>query len=383
MKFNFDQNINRRNSDSIKWNFFEEDVLPLWVADMDFLSPPPVIKALQDRVEHGVFGYSKTQQSTSVAIQGWLSRRHSWSISLEDIVVIPGVVQAFNVAASAFSRPGDSILIQTPAYRPFIELAENIHLEQIANPLISDSEGHYSLDNTAFKKAFRPNTRTFMLCNPHNPSGRVFTRSELEYMAECCLQNNTIICSDEIHSDVIYPGYAHLPIASLSPDIAQHSVTFLSATKTFNLAGLKSSAVIIPNPRLRKFFVDKLSGIVGSVNVLGEIAFSAAYNQGEQWLSDLLVYLGGNRTFLMDFVQNELPGIKLSLPEATYLGWLDCSQVDLADPATFFLERGRVALSAGSWFGDAYARYARINFGCPREILIEALERMRNALLAR
>ncbi len=383
MKYNFDKIIDRRNSDSIKWNYFEEDILPLWVADMDFMSPPEVLDALRNRIDHGLFGYSKPQDKTKIAVQNWLSIQHGWDVQCDEILFIPGVVQSFNVAAAAFSRPGDSVLLQTPAYQPFFDVSSNSTLNQIISPLTCDSNGRYTPDISKFKKAFTPNTRTFMLCNPHNPSGRVFSESELLSMARCCLENNTIICSDEIHSDIVHPGYKHIPIASLSPEIAQSSITLVSTTKTFNLAGLKSSAVIIQNPRLRELFSNQLSGFVGSVNVLGEVGMAAAYEHGGEWLKELLLYLDGNRQFLIDFVSNELSGIKLYPPEGTYLAWLDCSELDLSNPADFFLKKARIGLNSGEWFGENYTNHVRINFGCPREILTIALERMKSALLSR
>jgi len=383
MKFNFDQIVDRRNSDSIKWNLYEEDVLPLWVADMDFMSPPEVLDAIRKRVDHGLFGYSKSQETTKISIKNWLKNRHDWEVQTDDILLIPGVVQAFNVAAASYSLPGDSVLIQTPAYHPFFDVSTNSKLKQIGHSLECDPKGRYTLDRTNFKNALRPHTRTFMLCNPHNPSGRVFTKSELLAMAQCCLENNTIICSDEIHSDIIHPGNKHIPIASLSSEIAQNSVTLVSATKTFNLAGLKSSAVIIPNPRLRDLYSEHLSGFVGSVNILGETAMTAAYTPGSEWLSELLIYLADNRKFLIDFVANELPGINLYPPEGTYLAWFDCSDLDLGNTAEFFLKNARVALNAGEWFGDMYTNHVRLNFGCPRDTLINALERIMKALSSR
>ena len=383
MRYNFDQVLNRRASDSIKWNFFEEDVLPLWVADMDFLSPPEVLDALRKRIDHGVFGYSKTQEITKSAVRNWLSNRHGWKVQADDILIIPGVVQSFNVAAAAFSQPGDSVLIQTPAYHPYFNVSINSHLKQIDSPLACESNGYYSLDSSLFKQSLQPDTRTFMLCNPHNPTGRVFNESELLSMAQSCIENNTIICSDEIHSDIIHHGYKHIPIASLSSEIAHMSVTMVSTTKSFNLAGLKSSAVIIPNPRLRALFSNQLSGFVGSVNVLGETALSAAYEYGEDWLTELLNYLEGNRLLLLDFVANELPGIKLNPPQGTYLAWLDFSELDLDNPADFILKKARVGLNSGEWFGENYSHYARLNFGCPREILTAALERIKSVLISR
>ena len=383
MKYNFDQVIDRRNSDSIKWNLFEEDVLPLWVADMDFMSPPDVLDAIHRRVDHGLFGYSIPQETTKLAVQDWLIKRHGWKVQIDDILIIPGVIQAFNVAAAAFSQPGDSVLIQTPAYHPFFDVSSNSNLIQIVSPLACDAEGRYSLDSSNFSNSLRPNTRTFLLCNPHNPTGRVFKELELLTMAQFCLENNTIICSDEIHSDIVHAGSKHIPIASLSPEIAQSTVTLISPTKTFNLAGLKSSAVIIPNPRLRELYANQLSGFVGSVNVLGEIAMAAAYGYGTEWLSELLTYLESNRQFVIDYIRNEVPGIAISPPEGTYLAWLDCKNLDITDPADFFLTQARVSFNSGLWFGENYKDHVRLNFGCPQTTLSMALERIKKAVQSR
>ena len=376
----FDKIINRRLSDSLKWNREDEDVLPLWVADMDFPVPEPVLDALQKRISHGIFGYSKTQESTKLAIQAWLSDRHDWLVETDDILVIPGVVQGFNIAAAAFTNPGDSVLFQTPAYHPFFEVALNTHLNQRVHRLSKDENGYYTINTDEFRNAVSPQTRIFILCNPHNPTGRVFSEKELIKMADICLKENIVICSDEIHCDLVFQGAKHIPIASLSGDISQRTITLISASKTFNLAGLKSSAVIISNPALREQFQAKLRGFSGSVNLLGDIAMAAAYSHGQDWLGELLQYLELNRDILVDYVSSELPGIHIDSPQGTFLGWLDCTESGLENPADHFLTKGRVALNSGEWFGDEFRKYARINFGCPREILLSALDRIKKSL---
>ncbi len=377
---NFDKIINRRLSDSIKWNREDEDVLPLWVADMDFLVPEPVLNALQKRISHGIFGYSKTHASTKLAIQAWMSDRHDWLVATDDILVVPGVVQGFNIAAAALTNPGDSVLFQTPAYHPFFDVARNSHLNQRIHSLSKDDDGYYTINTDKFRDAVSPQTRIFMLCNPHNPTGRVFSEKELTKMADICLQENIIICSDEIHSDLIFQGSKHIPIASLSSDISQNTITLISASKTFNLAGLKSSAVIITNPELRNQFQAKLRGVSGSVNLLAETAMAAAYSHGKDWLDELLQYLEINRDILVDYVSDELPGININTPQGTFLGWLDCTESGLENPADHFLTKGRVALNSGEWFGNEFDKYARINYGCPREILLSALDRIKKSL---
>jgi len=377
---NFDRLINRRESDSIKWSLYDEDVIPLWVADTDFLAPPNLIKSLHERIDHGIFGYAKPQESTKTAIQDWIFNRHGWKIKLEDIVLLPGVVQGFNFAAKAFTVPGDAVIIQTPAYHPFFQVAENSNLTQVAIPLIRDPGGSYYSNEDNFRSALTSKSKIFMLCNPHNPTGRIFSKIELNSMAQVCLENNIIICSDEIHSDLVYPETKHIPIASLSEDIANNTITLISASKTFNIAGLKSSAAIITNPGLRENFIKTTSGFAGSVNLLGELALRTAYEIGEDWLSELLSYLNLNRDYLYDFTNSELQGIQMTKPEGTYLGWLDCLELELKDPSKFFLEEARVALNAGSWFGEDYSQFVRINFGCPTNTLATGLKRIKDSL---
>ena len=381
MKYNFDQIINRRESESIKWNLYDEDVLPLWVADTDFLSPPSIVSSLQERIDHGIFGYPLIQESTKETIQLWLLKKHNWKVNPDDIILIPGVIQGFNVTAKAYTNPGDSILVQTPAYHPFFHVAKNSNINLITSPLSRNSNGSYSVDLDHFQSFVTPETRVFILCNPQNPTGRAFSKSELLSMAEVCLNHNIIICSDEIHSDLVFSETKHIPIASLSEDISAITITLLSASKTFNIAGLKSSVVVITNPILRDRFVQAMNGFVGAVNLLGVVAMRSAFENGEDWLKKLLSYLEVNRDLLFDFVHNELPGVQMSKPESTYLGWLDCKDTELKNPAGFFLDQARVALNEGSWFGEDYSHFARLNFGCPKERLVIGLERMRTSLL--
>lgn len=383
MKPDFNLLHNRHDSDSLKWNLYDEDILPFWVADTDFLSPPNVIDALRERINHGIFGYSKPSDSTKESIQRWLQNRHNWTVALEDIILIPGVVQGFNVTAKAFSNPGDSVLIQTPAYHPFFHVAENSSLEQIATPLSQDPDGNYLLNENHLTSTIQPQTRVFMLCNPQNPTGRVFLKSELQVVAQICIENNIIICSDEIHSDLVFPGNKHIPIATLSGKVSDITVTLISASKTFNIAGLKSSAAIITNQALREQFVLAVTGFVGSVNLLGELALRTSYDLGEVWLAHLLTYLESNRKLLVEIVNADLTGIQILEPEGTYLGWLNCMNLNLEDPAKFFLEKARVAVNSGTWFGEEYGQYIRLNFGCPQDRLLMGLERIKNALLHR
>ncbi|MFO8037228.1 MAG: PatB family C-S lyase [Anaerolineales bacterium] len=380
MVTNFDRPINRRNSDSVKWNQYADDILPLWVADMDFLSPPSVIKALQERVQHGVYGYPAFQERTKDAAIDWLWKQHAWSVSREDLIFLPGVVTGFNLAAYALTNPGEGVLVQTPAYRPFIEVAENTKRMLHIMPLDRSRTGKFYVSKNTFTHAIQSNTRIFMLCNPQNPTGRVFSKEELTLMAETCLENEVIICSDEIHHDIVYPGSKHIPIATLSPEIANQTITLLSPSKTFNIAGLKIAFSVITNPTLKDRFIAAKQGLVSWVNLFGPITLQAAYTEGEDWLRHLLVYLEENRTFVSEFVSKHLEGVSMTDPEGTYLAWLDCRDTGLEDPYQFFLEESKVALNPGDWFGEDGKGYVRLNFGCPREILKEALTRMQRSL---
>jgi cystathionine beta-lyase len=385
MQYDFDQLIDRRASDSAKWNYFPEGVLPLWVADMDFVSPEPVVQALRARVEHGVFGYAMEGHNfpgekglLREVIVERMRRLYGWEIKSEDILFTPGVVVGFNQASHALGAPGGGVLIQTPVYPPFLGTAEAAGMQLQTMQLSRQADGQYEIDFAAFEAAFTPETRLFTLCNPHNPVGRVYRRDELEKMAEICLKHGVAICSDEIHCDLLYRGQRHIPIASLDPEVAQNSITLLAPSKTFNVAGLGCSYAIIQNPELRKKYAQAGQGLVHGVNLLGMTAAMAAYQGGGEWLEQVLAYLEGNRDYLAAYVREALPGVKMALPEGTYLAWLDCREAGLADsPYKFFLERARVGLNDGATFGPGGEGFVRLNFGCPRPVLTAALERMK------
>ena len=383
MIYNFDELPDRRGTESMKWNRFPADVLPLWVADMDFVSPEPVIRALHERIDHGVFGYASDLPGLREAIVAHLSTSYDWQIQPDDIVFLPGVVPGFNLAARAFVGPADGLLIQTPVYSPFFGAARNVDGLLQEMELTCQPDGFYSVDRDAFATAITDQTRMFLMCNPHNPVGRVFTRPELETMAAICLRHNLIICSDEIHCDLVYPGHAHLPVAALSPEVAQRTITLMAPSKTFNIAGLSCSFAVIQNAELRKQFTSAQKGLVHGVNLLGLVAARAAYQEGQEWLAQLLAYLKGNRDWLYAYVQEHLPGVRMGLPEGTYLAWLNCREAGIEGrPCDFFMENARVALGDGAAFGRGGGGFVRLNFGCPRSMLVEALERMRKALEA-
>ncbi len=387
--YNFDALIDRKATESGKWRTYPPDVLPLWVADMDFISPEPVIRALRARVEHGVFGYPeafgdplKELPGLRQAIIDRLASQYGWQVTPNWIVLVPGLVTGLNQAAHAFVQPSQGILVQTPVYPPFLGLAKNSAALRQECAMQLQADGSYAIDFERFEQAITPETRMFVLCNPHNPVGRVFSRAELEKLAEICLRRGVLMVADEIHCDLVYSGSRHIPLGSLDPGIANRTITLMAPSKTYNLAGLQCSFAIIPDEAMRKQFNTGTLGMGGWVNLMGLVAAEAAYRHGQEWLEQLLVYLQGNRDFLHAAVSERLPGVQMALPEATYLAWLDCRGLNLpgSDPYTFFLKQAKVALNDGKTFGAPGEGFVRLNFGCPRSILNEALERMQAAL---
>jgi cystathionine beta-lyase len=383
MAYDFDRVIERRSTASNKWRKYPADVLPLWVADMDFMSPEPVVRALRERVEHGVYGYGFEEPEFAQVFVDRLQKRYGWTVSPEAVVMIAGVIPGFNVACHALTKPGDGLLMQVPVYPPILRSPGNHELTRDEVPLARDRDGRYAVDLDAFRGAIHARTRAFLLCNPHNPVGRVFTRDELMGMARICLERDLPIIADEIHCDLLYQGQRHVPMASLGPEIERRTITLMAPSKTFNLAGLKVSVAVIPNASLRERFLAARGDYVqAQVNVLGYAAAFAAYRDGDAWLGELMRYLEANRDYLADYVRRHLPGVTMTPPEGTYLAWLDCRNAGpaAADPFTFFLERAKVAFNDGALFGRGGQGFVRLNFGCPRSILTEGLERMRRAL---
>jgi len=382
--YDFDQPIERRGTDSIKWQLFNregnEDVLPLWVADMDFVSPEPMIQALQQRVAHGVFGYGLPPGELREVIQGRLATLYGWHVETDDILLIPGVVTGFNLVCYAVGQPGDEVLVEPPVYPPMLSAPGDLGRRRKLVPLV-EGEERYERDMDAFEAAITERTATFLLCSPHNPVGRVFEREELERVAEICLRHDVLICSDEIHCDLVFKDHPHTPTAALSPEVAAQTVTLFAPSKTYNVPGLACSVCVVQNPELRARLEATVPGLVGHVNVMGLTAALAAYRDGQNWLDQVLVYLEGNRDYLLEYVASFLPGVRCCKPEGTYLAWLDCRAAAIpGNPHTFFLERARVALNEGADFGPGGEGFVRLNFACPRAVLTQALERMREAL---
>jgi len=377
----FDQRIDRLASESSKWHTFDPDVVPMGVADMDFLAPDPVIDMLRQRVDHGVFGYAKEPPELRSVIVERLQRLYDWDVSPKSLLFVPGVVPAANVACQALTEPGDGILVQVPTYGNLLRCPEHARCELQVAPVVADDEGYSRMDWERTESAIDASTRLFLLCSPHNPTGRVYRRQEVERMAEMVLRHDLFICSDEIHCDLVYPEFKHTPIASLSPDVAARTITLMAPSKTFNIAGLKTSVAIIPDKELRTRFEAGRRGILGSVSIMGHMAALAAYREGDGWLQEALAYLRANRDLVHETVQSSMPGIRMSKPEGTYLAWLDCREAAFeGNPFKFFLKHARVGLTPSWVFDPECRRHVRLNFGCPRAQLQEALDRMVAAL---
>jgi cystathionine beta-lyase len=382
MNFDFDDVIDRAKSDSRKWRKYGADILPLWIADMDFAAPPAVVAALHRRVDQGVFGYGQPVPSLVTAVVDYCARRYRWTIDPAWLVWLPGLVPGLNLAADAFGEKGDAILTCTPIYPPFLSAPRNNGRDCTAVPLVVGAGGRYGIDWPAMERAVTPRTRQFFLCSPHNPVGRTFPRAELERVADFCQRHNLILVSDEIHCDLILDDALHTPVAALSPAIAARTVTLMAPSKTYNIPGLACAFALISDPRLRSQFTRAMAGIVPEMNVLGLAACEAALVDGEPWRQALLAYLRGNRNTLAEFVARELPGVTMTPCDATYLAWLDVSALQLEAAGRFFEQHG-VGLADGAQYGAPAGRFVRLNFGCPRSTLLEALARMKRALAAR
>lgn len=383
MTFNFDAPPDRRGTDSQKWQKYAgRDVLPMWVADMDFEVAPAIVEALSARVGHGVFGYARPVSSTLDAIVESFSARYRWQVDPSWIVWLPGIVCGLNVAARAFAGDGDEVLSLSPIYPPFTTAPRNQGRVPRSAPLaLSSAARRWEIDWDALERAVTPRTKLLLFCHPHNPVARVWSRGEVERIAAFCARHDLVICSDEIHCDLLLePGAEHEPFAVAVPGESGRLATFMAPSKTFNIPGLGTSFAIISDPGLRARFSKATAGIVAEVNALGYAACEAAYRSGEPWRRALIAYLRGNRDFLLEAVSRDLPGVRIEAPiEATYLAWLNVSDLGLANPVKHF-EGGGVGLSDGVPFGAAPGSYVRLNFGCARSTLAEGLRRMKAAL---
>ncbi len=384
----FDVIVDRRGTDSGKWAWFGDDVLPMWVADMDFESPRPIVEAIQQRAVHAVFGYGKDPVELREVVCARLARLYHWEVQPEQIVFVPGLVSGLNVVARAIGKPGTGVLANTPVYPPFLTAPTNQQRITQTAPLAQqtrrDAQGrpylHYEIDFDALEAAVTPETHLFMLCNPHNPVGRAYTQQELTQLGEFCLRHDLIISSDEIHCDLLLDGNQHHPIAALSQELANRTITLMAPSKTFNIPGLGCSMLIIPDASLRAQINQAAAGIVPHVNVLGFVAAHAAYTECDAWLDALRAYLTRNRDLLFDFVHTHMPQVSITRPEATYLAWLDFRNLDVTNPQRFLLEQAKVALNDGKPFGEEGEGFVRLNFGTPRALLQQGLEQIAAAL---
>jgi cysteine-S-conjugate beta-lyase len=375
--FNFDEIIDRRGSSSEKWDKYRgRDIIPLWVADMDFRSPPAIIKALHDRIDHGVFGYTSPPASLVEAVCDSLQAEFGWQVRPEWITWLPGLVTGLNIACRAVGVQDDEVITFTPVYPPFMSAPPLSGRKAVLVPLANEG-GRWGLDLAALERAVTPRTRLLMLCSPHNPVGRVWSREELSSLAEFAQRHDLTICSDDIHAGLVLDQEVrHLPIATLSPETDRRTITLLAPSKTYNVPGLGCSFAVVSDDTLRRAFRTAMGRIVPHVNLLGYTAAEAAYRHGEEWRQELLAYLRGNRDLVAQEV-GTMPGLSVAHVEATYLSWIDVRERGIADPVRFFEEAG-VGLSGGADFG--LPGFIRLNFGCPRALLAEALRRMRMAL---
>jgi len=386
MNYSFDEIIDREGTSCVKWDlrdkvFGSSDVLPMWVADMDFKTPGFISDAIIQRAQHAVYGYTYRSEGYYSSIINWMQSHHGWAIERDWILFSPGVVPVLYMATLAFTNPGDTVLIQTPVYPPFYDAVLKNNRQLVFNPLIQNGN-RYEIDFKDLDQKLAGSKMMF-LSNPHNPVGRVWTKDELLEIGRLCLKHNVLLISDEIHCDLVFSAYKHIPTAGLSPEIAANTLTCLASSKTFNTAGLSTSNVVVSNPILKS----KLSGIIQSVhidagNIFGAIASEAAYTFGEEWHKKLIEYLEGNVNLVRSFLKERLPEIKLIEPEATYLLWLDFRELGISQPelVKMLIGKARLGLNDGTDFGIEGTGFMRLNIGCPKSLLIEGLQRLENAL---
>lgn len=386
MKYDFDKTIDRRATNSYKWDSAPEGALPMWVADMDFRTAPAIIDALQKRVAHGIFGYTRVPDAYYDAVTSWFSRRHGWNIDREWIIYTSGVVPAVSAVIKALTVPGDKVIVQTPVYNCFFSSIRNNGCEIVSNPLRRTADT-YEMDLDALERcAADPRAKVMLLCNPHNPAGRVWTPDELTRLGNICLRNGVTVVSDEIHCELVYQGFKYTPFASLSDAFLHRSVTCVSPSKAFNIAGLQIANIVTFDADLRRR-IDKAINIneVCDVNPFGVAATIAAYNEGEEWLNQLVDYLHGNYEAMAEFCRRELPEFPITRLEGTYLVWMDCSSLGMPSDALehALLDDARLWLNAGTMYGAEGEGYMRWNIACPRSVMLDGLNRFLNFVRSR
>lgn len=387
MSYDFDRYIERYGTNCKKWDdcirmFGSDEVLPMWLADMDFAAPPEVVAALKQRADHEVFGYVAGADTALDALIRWMDDHYGWTISKEWVVLTPGVVTALSLVVLAYSAPGDKIIVQPPVYPPFFSVVRDNDRVVIENPLLL-TNGYYTMNLDQLEEIIDERVKMIVLCSPHNPVGRVWKRVELERLGQICLERGLLLVSDEIHSDIVFHGHQHICTASISEELQKRTITLTAPSKTFNLAGLTTSFAIISDPELRRKFkthIDRLH--IGAKNIFGLVAMEASYRYGQAWLNDLLLYLEENRDFLVKYVKDRINGITVYPPEGTFLAWLDCRGLGM-DPERlkkFFNDEARIGINYGSNFGSQGEGFVRLNFGCPRLLLREGLRRLEEAV---
>ena len=385
MRYNFDEIVQRRGTNSYKWDSADDaDVLPMWVADMDFRTAPAIIEALQQRVAHGIFGYTRVPDAYYKAVINWFGRRHNWKIQKDWMIYTSGVVPAISAVIKALTQPGDKVLVQTPVYNCFFSSIRNNGCEIVSNPLVY-KENTYVIDYEDLeRKVADEKVKILLLCNPHNPVGKIWTREELERIGHICIDNGVMIAVDEIHSDLVYAPHKHVPFATISEEFADHCIVCTSPSKTFNLAGLLVSDIIIPGKKIREAFKDKMQPYYLWPGNFGSAAQIAAYNESEDWLEELLIYLRGNAEYIDSFLKERLPEIGYKIPEATYLAWLDFRSLGLGNEELWdlMIHKAKEATDNGPMFGLGSEGYGfqSLNFACSRARLREALERIERAV---
>ena len=388
MKYNFDEIIDRRNTSCVKFDAVAErlgrnDFIPLWVADMDFLSPPCVIEALRKRVEHGIFGYTFPSPQYYRSIIDWLEKRHCLTVKKECLTFVPGIVKGIAFVLDEFTEKGDKVIIQPPVYHPFRMITEGMERQVVTNPLVLEN-GRYRMNVDGLKKTVAENDcKVFILCNPHNPGGRIWLPEELAEVAEICNEKGILIISDEIHADLALPGNKHTPFAAVSEKAAQNSITFMAPSKTFNIAGIVSSFAVIPNPAIYKRYLEYLEKReLNQGNLFAYIATQAAYEGGEDWLNAVLKYIQGNIDFVSNFIEKNIPQIKVMKPEASFLIWLDCRELGLSQKelVRLFTDKAHLVLNDGTMFGKEGEGFMRMNVGSPRAVIEKAMNNLKNAI---
>lgn len=377
---------NRKNTFSYKWDYLNEtfqtdDILPMWVADMDFKAPEPINEAIKERAKHGFYGYTIIDQSIKKSVTNWLKRRHQWEIDEQMLSFSPGVIMSLHIAIQSFTKKDDKILVQTPIYNPFFNIIENGERQIVTNSLVYN-DGKYEIDFEDFERKLQQGVKAFILCSPHNPVGRVWTKEELQKIGELCIAYDVLILSDEIHADLVFKNYKHIPIASLSDDIANQTITFMSPTKTFNLAGLQVSYIVTQN-REKRAEINKQLRLNGfsMLNTIGIIALQVAYNQCEQWLENLLTIIEHHKNYVKETLESET-SLKVIDSEGTYLVWIDCQSLnmDATELQQFMLTKAKVGMNAGIIYGDEGVQFMRMNIACPEQFLKDGVMRIVNAI---